>query len=131
MRKQHSSTEPRKLPHPVTTRWWSYLPLYRVLVHDAEYHRGFLAIYNNGKNIDLLINGNLLSTLKVLVATLTPLEELCTILSGDKYVTASAVLPVTYLLEKLMQSAREIANNQLDPANWDDEEEGNEGQEVR
>jgi len=108
MRDHYSQCDFKKLPRPVSTRWWSYLPLYRVLIDDAAYHRGFLADFNKGKHLDLLITGEMLVTLKVLVATLSPLEELCTMLAGDKYVTASAVLPITYLLKKLQQVASRI-----------------------
>lgn len=114
MQKHHDGVEPRKLPHPVSTRWWSHLPLFRVLVADAEYHRGFLATYNKGKHIGHHLSEDVIYTLNVLLATLGPLEELCTVLAADKYVTASAVLPVMYLLEKLERAARAAADRFLD-----------------
>lgn len=37
--------------------------------------------------------------LRALVRTLKPIEQICTKLCGDTYITASAVLPVLHLLE--------------------------------
>lgn len=122
MKKHHSGVEALKLPHPVSTRWWSHLPLFRELVDSEEYLRGFLATYDSGKHLSTLLSQENMKTLKTLLATLTPIEKLCTVLAGDKYVTASAVLPIMYLLEKLLHKVKAAADANNDMFRDDDEQ---------
>ncbi|KAE8739554.1 hypothetical protein FOCC_FOCC014937 [Frankliniella occidentalis] len=94
---------PKALPHPVKTRWWSELPLLRVLRDEEPFHRAFLADYDSGRHLGVRLSEENMRTLNLYLSTLEPIEELSTVLSADQYVTASAVLPVMYGLEKMAE----------------------------
>lgn len=102
--------KPRMLPGLCPTRWWSELPLNKVLMQDVNYHREFLAHYNNGSHMNLLLKENEMELLKIYTQTLDPLEEITTAMSGEHYVTASALLPVVYLLDKTLKEAQATTN---------------------
>lgn len=96
---------PRKLPGLCPTRWWSELILNKVLIDDFNYHREFLALYDTRVKMNLILNGHEMILLKTI--TLEPLEELTAAMSGENYVTASALLPVVYRIEKTIKKAEE------------------------
>ena len=55
--------------------------------------------------------------MKTILEALEPLEELTNVLCGEEHVTASAILPIVYLIEKLQGSQEcegEIQNNSDD-----------------
>lgn len=104
--KDHHLITPRKLPGLCPSRWWSELPLNKVVLEDVNYHREFLAHHDNGSQMHLLLNEDEIKLLKTLTTTLVPLEELTSAMSGEDYVTASALLPVVYLIEKTLYEAQ-------------------------
>ncbi|KAK3918353.1 E3 SUMO-protein ligase ZBED1 [Frankliniella fusca] len=112
---------PKVLPHPVKTRWWSELPLLRVLRDEESFHRGFLADYESGKHLSIRLSEADMRTLNLYLSTLEPIEELSTVLSADQYVTASAVLPVVYALEKMEERLKNLSASQ--GLNMDEDED--------
>lgn len=78
-------------------------------VEDAQYHSEFLALYDKGSKCALKLTEDELHLLRLLNKTLDPLVEITAALSGDEYVTASAILPVVYFIQSELDSVqREI-----------------------
>jgi len=66
-------------------------------------------VYDSGKHLGLLLDRHEMSFLREYTRTLDILDELTKGMSAQKYVTASAVLPVVYLLSHMWKKALDDA----------------------
>jgi len=107
---------PRKLPCASASRWWSELPLDEVLEEDELHHRDFLASYEQGEYLHLRLTKEERSLLQIYNSTLRPLEKVTSAMSAETYVTASALLPVVYALERSQEKA--ATESREDPEPW-------------
>lgn len=96
---------PRKLPGLSPTRWWSELPLNNVLIKEHDFIREFLAYHDGGSKLHLILSAEEIRFLKSYTSTLRSLEEITIAMSGEKYVTSSAILPVVYLVQSMYEDA--------------------------
>ncbi|KAJ1531317.1 hypothetical protein ONE63_000001 [Megalurothrips usitatus] len=124
------NVEPPSLPGLCPTRWWSELPLNRAIIKYEGYLREFLAVYDSGKHLGLLLNKKQMSFLREYTRTLDLLDELTQGMSAAKYVTASAILPIVNLLSAMLDKAKQDAAAEPDGApeidfGGDDDDEGN------
>ncbi|KAK3924836.1 E3 SUMO-protein ligase ZBED1 [Frankliniella fusca] len=125
-KKVHQSV-PKVLPSVSPTRWWSELTLLKQIVESYDYLREFAASYQRGKHLNIIPGEKSIFIIRALVRSLRPLEDIVNDLSGDNYVTASAVLPVLNLLEAGFEGDDDLEDGEgeepmgdsLDFDNWD------------
>lgn len=103
--RRHDGVTPRKLPGLSPTRWWSELPLNNVLIKEHDFIREFLAYHDGGSKLHLILSAEEIRFLKSYTSTLRSLEEITIAMSGEKYVTSSAILPVVYLVQSMYEDA--------------------------
>ncbi|KAK3917146.1 E3 SUMO-protein ligase ZBED1 [Frankliniella fusca] len=99
VKKHHSGCKAKKLPTISPTRWWSELNLFESVVESQHLLRQFAAAYSNGKFQRMVPGPKEMYIIQSVIRALKPIEQICSNLSGDTYVTASAVLPIIHLLE--------------------------------
>lgn len=92
-----------KFPTYSKTRWWSLLDLIEVVVSQELDLASFLRSYNNGIYKDKMYNEEEMIILKTLLHVLQPIRQISDNLAGEKFVTASAIIPVIKILEKNLQ----------------------------
>ncbi|KAK3929485.1 E3 SUMO-protein ligase ZBED1 [Frankliniella fusca] len=91
--------KPLTLPSSSKTRWWTELLQFERLLECHPYMMSFAAQYQRGKELRKIPGPTSMFVIREVVRTLKPVHEICTRLCADKYITASAVLPVLHLLE--------------------------------
>ncbi|KAK3916821.1 E3 SUMO-protein ligase ZBED1 [Frankliniella fusca] len=107
-------SQAKKLTGLCPTRWWSELPLNRAIIESEVHIREFLAFHDHGKGMRLLLSHREMNLFKSYTATLDPLDELTQGMSSEKNVTASAILPIVYLLNDMLRRAEEQATAEAD-----------------
>lgn len=84
----------KKLPSYSKTRWWSLLHLIDVIVEQHLPLMAFLQEHQKGKSKDIILTIEELDILKCIVEVLKPISNMSDLMSGEQYVTASAILPL-------------------------------------
>ncbi|KAK3919557.1 E3 SUMO-protein ligase ZBED1 [Frankliniella fusca] len=97
--KKHNGEKAKKLPTISPTRWWTELNLLECVAENVDLLRQFAAAYTRGRFQNVVPGAVTMYIVHSVIRALKPIEQICTNLSADTYVTASAVLPVIHLLE--------------------------------
>ncbi|XP_022182390.1 zinc finger BED domain-containing protein 1-like [Myzus persicae] len=94
-----------KLPSYSKTRWWSLLDLISVILDQELGISSFLKTYKNGQFKKLVLSDDEIDVLKSITMILKPVREITDHLTGESYVTASAVYPVIFNLKTKLSEA--------------------------
>lgn len=86
-------------------RWWSLLDLIEEILSQELALASFLKTYNKGAFNDRMINENQIEILKTVILTLNPIRKISDNLSGESYVTASAILTVINMIKNNLSEA--------------------------
>ncbi|KAK3918442.1 E3 SUMO-protein ligase ZBED1 [Frankliniella fusca] len=97
--KKHNGEKAKKLPTTSPTRWWTELNLLECVAENVDLLRQFAEAYARGRFQNVVPGAVTMYIVHSVIRALKPIEQICTNLSADTYVTASAFLPVIHLLE--------------------------------
>lgn len=108
----------RSIPASCPTRWWSLLEMSEVAVEQSKAINAVLMKYP--KHAYLSLQMKEIKLMERIVETLSPLRDISTFLSGEAYVTASALWPLYQQVK--IAAAHTRQNPPKDPFIYDPDE---------
>ena len=89
-----------KIPSFCKTRWWSRLHLLEAIVNTDIPLNNVLSTYKNNKHKNDVFSIEDIDLLKIIIDVLKPIEKISEILAGEKYATASLIIPICRQLSR-------------------------------
>ncbi|CAG9822070.1 unnamed protein product [Phaedon cochleariae] len=98
-------------------RWWSMLNLIKAIIDNKVPLRQLLEDYQNGKHRNLTLTISDIDKMKFLVDILYPIMEITDVMTGEKYITGSAILPLCMQIKNMTYSIDTDKTNVVEEMN--------------